>query len=180
MSIWSQGGTGLEFVLVPSGSFQMGSPTDEVDRRDDEFQHQVSLNPFLIARTECTQGPWSKFASAAGLAGETFEGSAQLPIIGFNPAEVDAWCRAGTTSTWTMGAKKGDMVRFANVGSAECPESWIKMGITESWHDGYGTVPAEVASFAGHTRSAYRLNVGTGVSPDGNHGFGFRPALDLR
>jgi hypothetical protein len=50
------------------------------------------------------------------------------------------------------------------------------MGITESWHDGYATVPAPVASFAcnafdvhgnfggsaGHARSAYRLNVGTG------------------
>jgi formylglycine-generating enzyme required for sulfatase activity len=87
MSIWSHGGTGLEFVLVPGGSFQMGSPKDEVDRRDDELQHQVSLHPFLIARTECTQGAWSKFASAAGLAGETFEGSAQLPISGFNPAD---------------------------------------------------------------------------------------------
>jgi formylglycine-generating enzyme required for sulfatase activity len=249
MSVWLHESTGLEFVLVPGGEFQMGSPEIEAGRRVDEAQHSVFLAPFLIARTECTQAAWSKFANSAGLAGTTFEGSAQLPVCGFSPAEVDAWCRAaklnlpteaqwefmcraGTSSTWTMGAITSDVASFANVGSAECPESWIQMGITEPWRDGYGTVPAEVATFAcnafglfdvhgnlaewcrdpyssyelpaepglgtrktdstdrtarggnfggsaAHARSAYRLNVGSGVSPGGNKGFGFRPSLDL-
>lgn len=54
----------------------MGSSTKEGERKVDEVQHSVTLDPFLIARTECTQGAWAKLASAADVSGETFEGSA--------------------------------------------------------------------------------------------------------
>ena len=36
MAIWTHVKTGLEFVLVPGGRFQMGSPSSEADRDDDE------------------------------------------------------------------------------------------------------------------------------------------------
>lgn len=258
MSIWLHDETGLEFVLVPGGRFQMGSPAHEVGRREDELQHWVTLDPFLIARTECTREAWAKVAGsetakAAGLRGDRFEGSGHLPVSGIGPADVEIWCRetmltfpteaqwefmcrGGTTSAWAMGPDKQDLVRFGNIGSAECPEEWTKMpGITEPWHDGYGAEPAEVAKFecnsfglfdvhgnlnewvrdfyysyeqpaepgtgerhgdskermarggnfggaASAARSAKRLTGGTGGSPGqgGNHGFGFRPSLDLR
>ena len=48
-----------EFVLVPSGSFRMGSADDETEKYDDEIpQHRVILAPFLIARTPVTQQIW--------------------------------------------------------------------------------------------------------------------------
>jgi formylglycine-generating enzyme required for sulfatase activity len=247
MSIWLHDKTGLEFVLVPGGKFQMGSPASEAGRREDEIQHWVTLDPFLVARTECTQEAWVKTDGSKG--GDRNDGSGHLPVSGFSPADVDTWCdtmglmlpteaqweymcRAGTKTPWAMGADKTDLVRFGNVGSAECPENWIEMGLTESWRDGYGIEPAEVGMFkpnafglfdvhgnlsewvrddyysyevsvesnsgtragtskdriarggngggaAVHSRSAYRLNVGSGVSPGGNKGFGFRPSLDL-
>ena len=257
MSIWLHAKTGLEFVLVPGGRFQMGSPENELDRRDDELQHWVTLDPFLISRTECTRAAWAKFADseaakAAGLRGNWSDGSGRLPVSGIGPADVEIWCRetglsfpteaqwefmcrGGTTSAWAMGPDKRDLIRFGNIGSAECPEDWTGMaGITESWHDGYGAETAEVARFecnsfglfdvhgnlnewvrdyyssyeqqaepgtgerrgdsnermarggsfggdAAAARSAKRLTGGSGGSPGqgGNHGFGFRPSLDL-
>ncbi len=166
ISIWSHHKSGLEFALVPGGKFQMGSPPDEANRNDDELQHWVTLDPFLIARTECTQGAWAKLATAAKVGGDTFEGSAALPKAGMSPGDVEAWrlaarlslpteaqwefmCRAGTTSPWTMGTNKQDLKRFANIGSAECPQDWTSMpGITEAWHDGYGAQTSPVGSFA--------------------------------
>jgi sulfatase modifying factor 1 len=176
MSIWTHGKTGLEFVLVPGGTFQMGSPENELSHREDELQHWVTLDPFLIARTECTQGAWSKLARAAGLKGVPFDGSDQLPVSGIGPVDVEIWCReallsfpteaqwefmcrAGTTSAWAMGPNKNDLIRFANLGSAECPKDWIKMaGITESWHDGYGSETAEVATFECNSFGLYDVH----------------------
>jgi formylglycine-generating enzyme required for sulfatase activity len=46
-----------EMVALPAGSFRMGSLPEEKDRNDDERQHEVRISrPFMIARTEVTQG----------------------------------------------------------------------------------------------------------------------------
>jgi formylglycine-generating enzyme required for sulfatase activity len=253
MSIWLHVKSGLEFVLLPGGKFQMGSPESEADHKEDELQHWVTLDPFLIARTECTREAWGKMANAAALKLGPFEGSSQLPVSGVGPLDVDIWCRealltypteaqwefmcrAGVATAWAMGADKNELIRFANIGSLECPKSWVGMtGITEPWYDGYGDFTAKVGTFASnafglfdvhgnlnewcrdfyHTydvkaepgtgarradsgermarggnfggdasaaRSAKRLTCGpTGTIPGGggNHGFGFRPSLDL-
>ena len=50
---------GMEFVLVPAGTFTMGSPADEPGRNPDEAQHKVTLTkPFYVQRSEVTQGQW--------------------------------------------------------------------------------------------------------------------------
>ena len=47
------------YVLVPSGTFTMGSPTTEPDRFIDETEHQVTISkPFCLKETEVTQGEW--------------------------------------------------------------------------------------------------------------------------
>jgi formylglycine-generating enzyme required for sulfatase activity len=51
--------TGMQFLLVEPGDFDMGSPPGEPGRRDDERQHRVTLtHPFYMATTEVTQGQW--------------------------------------------------------------------------------------------------------------------------
>ncbi len=251
ISIWLHRETGLEFVLLPGGKFQMGSPASEPERKEDELQDWVTLDPFLVARTECTWKAWTQVTGETGKLGNPFAGSDKLPISGVGPVDVEAWChetllafpteaqweymcRAGTTTAWSMGENKNDLIRFANLGSLECPEDWVKMGgITESWYDGYGAEPAEAGMFecnafglfdvhgnlsewcrdyyfdygmvkaekgtgmrsgdsgerlarggnfggdASAARSARRLTAGSGISSGGNHGFGFRPSLDL-
>jgi formylglycine-generating enzyme required for sulfatase activity len=48
-----------EMVVVPAGSFVMGSPADEPDRRENERQVRVTFaRPFAMARTEVTWDQW--------------------------------------------------------------------------------------------------------------------------
>jgi sulfatase modifying factor 1 len=50
---------GMKLKLIPAGEFQMGSPTGEAHRRDDEHQHRVRISqPFYMQTTEVTQGQW--------------------------------------------------------------------------------------------------------------------------
>ncbi len=50
---------GMKFVLIPSGTFMMGSPSNEPKRDSDERQHRVTISkPFYMQTTEVTQGQW--------------------------------------------------------------------------------------------------------------------------
>jgi len=50
---------GMKFVLLPPGSFMMGSPENEPGRDDDEEYHRVTLTkPFYMGVTVVTQKQW--------------------------------------------------------------------------------------------------------------------------
>lgn len=50
---------GMEFVLIPAGSFIMGSPPDEPFRDEGEMQHPVTItSPFYLQVTEVTLAQW--------------------------------------------------------------------------------------------------------------------------
>ncbi len=54
-------------VLVKAGTFTMGSPTDEVDREDDEVQHEVTISKdFYISKYEVTNAQYAEFLNAKG------------------------------------------------------------------------------------------------------------------
>jgi formylglycine-generating enzyme required for sulfatase activity len=54
---------GLDLVLIPAGRFEMGSPEDELERRDSEGpQHTVTVPPFFMGRTPVTQAQWREVA----------------------------------------------------------------------------------------------------------------------
>ena len=56
-------GVKMEFVRVPAGTFQMGSPPGETDRRADEGQHIVQLtHDFYLGKYEVTRGQFRAFA----------------------------------------------------------------------------------------------------------------------
>ena len=63
---WSSGGQatwtnslGMEFVRIPSGSFEMGSPGDEAGRLRGEVQHEVRISEgFWMKKYEVTQSEW--------------------------------------------------------------------------------------------------------------------------
>jgi formylglycine-generating enzyme required for sulfatase activity len=49
----------IDFVYVPSGSFDMGSPQNEKWRTDDELQHPVTISGgFYLGKYEVTQSQW--------------------------------------------------------------------------------------------------------------------------
>lgn len=52
-------GQTLDMVPIPGGTFTMGSPDSEADRRDDEGpQHQVKIDPFWMSKFEIT---WDQY-----------------------------------------------------------------------------------------------------------------------
>ncbi len=60
MSVRLQGDVWLELELIPAGTFMMGSPDDEVDRDQNESQHQVTITkPYYIGKYPVTQEQWT-------------------------------------------------------------------------------------------------------------------------
>ncbi len=56
---WVDPAIGMHFRYIPAGSFQMGSPPEELGRYDNERQHRVTLTrAFWMGETEVTQGQW--------------------------------------------------------------------------------------------------------------------------
>ncbi len=67
----------LELAWCPAGSFQMGSPTNELEREGDEIQRQVTLTRgFWMGRHEVTQRQWE---AVMGSNPSQFKGP-QLPV----------------------------------------------------------------------------------------------------
>ena len=62
-----------EMVVIPAGSFEMGSPENEEGREDDEGpQHEVTIpRAFAVGTHEVTVGEYAAFAVDTGYEGET-------------------------------------------------------------------------------------------------------------
>lgn len=57
-------GIGLEMVLIPGGSFIMGSSEDKIGHRGNESpQHLVTINPFCMGKYPVTQDQWKVIAA---------------------------------------------------------------------------------------------------------------------
>src|SRR5690554_3000902 len=52
--------TGIQFVLIPAGEFEMGSSSEEKERSDSESPlHKVTIqNSFYLGRSAVTQKQW--------------------------------------------------------------------------------------------------------------------------
>ncbi len=52
---------GMKLVLIPKGTFQMGSPIEEEGANNDQEQHQVTISKdYYLGVTEVTQGQYEK------------------------------------------------------------------------------------------------------------------------
>jgi formylglycine-generating enzyme required for sulfatase activity len=56
---WTDTVTGMRFVMIRPGTFEMGTPPDEDKREEQEKLHRVHLTrPYLIGQYEVTQAEW--------------------------------------------------------------------------------------------------------------------------
>jgi len=59
--IWKEPVTGMEFVWVPGGCYEMGCGNWTGDcYRDEKPLHEVCVDGFWLGKTEVTQGQWNK------------------------------------------------------------------------------------------------------------------------
>ena len=71
---------GMAFVLIPAGTFVMGSPIGEAHRNVSEVRHQVTISePFYFQRTEVTVDQWRSVMGRPWLARK--RGTGDMPVV---------------------------------------------------------------------------------------------------
>ena len=81
-------------VVIPGGSFSMGSPTSEPGRYDEEGpQRQVSVRRFAVGKYHVTRGQWAAFVSATSR--PTRAGCTWTGRTGMKPDPEGAWNNVG-------------------------------------------------------------------------------------
>ncbi len=126
--IWKNS-LGMTFVLLPAGTFTMGSPSDEPGRWSNEGpQHQVTLSQaFYMQQTEVTQAQWE---AVMGSNPSYFSGCPTCPVeqVSWNDAQnfIAAMNARGegtyglpTEAQWEYGARAGSTTAFYNGGITE-------------------------------------------------------------
>ena len=91
--------TGMTFVLLPAGSFRMGSPETEKDREVQERLHRVSIErPFYLGVDEVTQAEWT---AVMGANPSRFAGCPRCPVERVSYQDVERFlARLNRTSGW--------------------------------------------------------------------------------
>lgn len=98
---------GVALCWCPPGSFMMGSPRSESERRPDEDHVKVTLtHGFWMAKFETTQGQWRQVMGKlpGALTSELPEGD-DFPVGNVNFAEAEAFCRKLTE----LGQRSGEL-----------------------------------------------------------------------
>lgn len=117
------GGMKMELVLIPAGSFRMGSPEGEKYRDDDEGpQHRVRISkPFYMGKHEVTNAQFRRFRKghdSGAYEGRSLNGDSQ-PAVEVSWEDAKAFCewlsgrsdysvRLPSESEWEYVARSGD------------------------------------------------------------------------
>jgi sulfatase modifying factor 1 len=83
--------SGIEMVVIPAGSFEMGSKTGRADERP---VHTVRLDSFLMDKTELTQATWEKIGTGEAMPNPSPVKGADLPVNNVPWKDAAKFCNA--------------------------------------------------------------------------------------
>ena len=133
-----------EMVVVPSGSFIMGSPESERYRRSSEGpQHQVTISkPFAVGKYQVTVGQFEEFVNETGHPSNQwrdpiFKQSANHPVVNVS------WEDAKAYTEW-LSTKTGQNYRLLSEAEWEYA---ARAGTTTAYHFG-ADITHEQANYA--------------------------------
>ena len=164
-----------QMVVVPAGSYQMGSPASEEDQDEDEGPvHQVTLGqPFAVGVYEVTVGEYGRFVSTTGYKGESrcrvwtgekweWESERNWRDPGYRQSERDPvacvnWADAQAYVRWLL-QETGQSYRLLS--EAEW-EYVVRAGTTGPFHFGGSISPTQANydgnyTYGGGGRGQYR------------------------
>ncbi len=153
--------TGLVFVLLPSGTFQMGAQKSDPSganydpqARDDEGPvHAVTLSAFFLSKYEMTQGQWLRFVGRnpsqyqppGGLAPSLLHPVEQvswldcmsvMERLGLSLPSEAQWeygARGGTTSPWWPGDERESLLGAANLADQSAKRAGADWQAIKDW-----------------------------------------------
>lgn len=83
-----------DMVVIPAGSFMMGSPAEEAGRSGNEGpMREVTLASFAMSKTEVTQAQWDACVEAGACRDSLSSGEADMPVSGVSFADAQAYTR---------------------------------------------------------------------------------------
>jgi len=168
---------GMEFVLIPPGSFMMGSPESEVGHQKRERLHKVILTrPFYLQTTEVTLSQWHKVMGTRWLAAKR-PGGPDSPVVQVSWFQVQQYLyklnhmgkdtyRLPTEAQWEYAARAGSQTAYPwgggincnramyannSLKNHECLRYYKKRGLPEDQ-------PAPVKSFPPNAWGLYDMN----------------------
>ena len=155
----------IEWVDIPAGTFKMGSPSDEPKRKDDEIQHQVTLNAFKMSKYEVTFAQYDLFCDATNREKPEDEGwgRANRPVINVSWEDAKAFaewlgCRLPTEAEWEYACRAGSTTPYYtgdNITTKQANYYWEKY---DTEKDGvYREMTTPVGSFAPNNYGLYDM-----------------------
>jgi formylglycine-generating enzyme required for sulfatase activity len=139
------GGTALSFSVIPAGSFLIGSPEQELERRLNEGpQKRIEIRKFALGRTTVTQAQWLALYNLLPSGTQTFPYNPSSFLYPDHPIETISWDQA-TEFCRRLSEKVGLSIRLPSESEWEYA---CRAGTETPFH--YGpTITPELANYCG-------------------------------
>ncbi|WP_103666950.1 formylglycine-generating enzyme family protein [Pseudanabaena sp. BC1403] len=127
-------GVHIEMVRIPSGRFSLGSPTNEIGRRDNESPiSEVNIPAFYMAKFVVTQEQW---VAIMGSNPALFRENLQAPVENISWLEAQDFCRK-------LAARSQHLYRLPSESEWEYA---CRAGTNTAYH--FGDSPTELVDYA--------------------------------